>query len=115
MSIVPYVQALRSKDNVIVNRAAEALGTIGDPEAISPLIDALVTTHKYLIQPAGGGGPGEITAGFGTGGGDIIEIEFEHDDGRYVYELEIINPSGRVVEVKVDARTAEILEREEDE
>lgn len=47
--------------------------------------------------------------------GDIIEIEFERNDGRYVYELEIIDPSGRVVEVEVDARTAEILEREEDE
>ena len=46
--------------------------------------------------------------------GDIIEIEFEHDDGRYVYELEIIDPSGRVIEVEVDAKTAEILEREED-
>ncbi len=47
--------------------------------------------------------------------GDIIEIEFERNDGRYVYELEIIDPSGRVIEVEVDAKTAEILEREEDE
>lgn len=46
--------------------------------------------------------------------GDIIEIEFERNDGRYVYELEIIDPSGRVIEVEVDAKTAEILEREED-
>ena len=45
--------------------------------------------------------------------GDIIEIEFERDDGRYIYELEIIQPSGQVIEIKVDAATKVILEREE--
>jgi hypothetical protein len=68
VSIVPYVQALKSGDNIIVNRAGEALGVIGDPEAMSPLIDALVTTHKYTVQPSGGG-PGDITAGFSPSGG----------------------------------------------
>ncbi len=71
VSLFPYVQALSSKDNVIVNRAGEALGAIGDPAAISPLIDALVTRHKYQVQPSGpGSGPGGISAGFDpTGGG----------------------------------------------
>ncbi|MFD1332220.1 PepSY domain-containing protein [Methylopila musalis] len=45
-------------------------------------------------------------------GGDIIEIEFEHDDGRYIYELEIISPSGKLLEVKIDAATGVILSRE---
>lgn len=62
--IVPFVQALKSKDNKVVNLAGLALGQLGNPAAISPLIDALVTTHKYVIQPEGG----EITAGFGTPG-----------------------------------------------
>lgn len=70
VSIFPYVQALRSKDNVIVNRAGEALAVIGDPAAISPLIDALVTVHKFEIQPQGpGSGPGGISAGFDPSGG----------------------------------------------
>jgi hypothetical protein len=64
--ILPYVQALKSKDNVVVNRAGYALGRIAEPAAISPLIDALVTTHKYQIE----GGP-ELSAGFGTGGGGL--------------------------------------------
>ncbi|QRM54172.1 PepSY domain-containing protein [Sinorhizobium sp. BG8] len=46
--------------------------------------------------------------------GDIIEIEFEREDGRYIYELEIIQPSGQIVEVDVDASTMQILKREED-
>ncbi|MDC0935860.1 hypothetical protein OAS39_06210 [Pirellulales bacterium] len=62
----PYVDGLRSKDNEIVNQAAQALGAIGDREAISPLIDALVTRHSYIISP---GNPGGISAGLSNGGG----------------------------------------------
>jgi hypothetical protein len=69
VSIIPYVQALKHKDNVVVNRAGYALARLGDPAAISALIDALVTTHKYVID----GGP-EMSAGFdrsGRGGGGL--------------------------------------------
>lgn len=73
--ILPYVQALASRDNVIVNRAAEALAMIGDEAAISPLIDALVTRHKYQVQA---GNPGGISAGFGSssigGGGGGLSL-----------------------------------------
>ncbi|HYO25183.1 MAG TPA: hypothetical protein VEQ85_09545 [Lacipirellulaceae bacterium] len=71
VSILPYVQALKSKDNIVVNRAGDALKQIGNPAAISPLIDALVTTHKYLVQE---GNPGQMSAGFdpsGSGGGGL--------------------------------------------
>jgi hypothetical protein len=71
VSILPYVQALKDKDNLVVNRAGEALRQLGDPAAISPLIDALVTTHKYEISA---GNPGQMQAGFspsGTGGGGL--------------------------------------------
>jgi hypothetical protein len=67
IDISPYIKALKAKDNVIVNIAAEALGLIGNPEAISPLIDALVTTHKFKIEQVG-----EMSASFsrdGSGGG----------------------------------------------
>jgi len=66
--ILPYVQALKDKDNRVVNRAGYALGRIADPAAISPLIDALVTTHKYQVQPDSGGGD-QIVAGFSPSGG----------------------------------------------
>jgi uncharacterized membrane protein YkoI len=45
--------------------------------------------------------------------GDIIEIEFEVEDGRYIYEIELIQPSGQIVEIEVDALTKEIIESEE--
>jgi hypothetical protein len=66
LSLTPYVKALKSPDNIIVLRAAAALGRIGNPAAISPLIDALVTTHKYDNPDAA---PGEMNATFPTSGG----------------------------------------------
>lgn len=67
IDISPYIKALKAKDNEIVNIAAEALGLIGNPDAISSLIDALVTTHKFKIEQVG-----EMSASFsrdGSGGG----------------------------------------------
>lgn len=68
-----FIKELKSKDNVIVNRAAHCLGILGDPEATVPLIDALITPHKFAIT-TGSGNPGQIGAGFGgptdgSGGG----------------------------------------------
>jgi hypothetical protein len=50
--VTPYLRALKDKDNEIVNRAASALGQIGDRDAIGPLIDALITKHKVKISDA---------------------------------------------------------------
>lgn len=49
-----------------------------------------------------------------TLGGDIIGVELEFEDGRYVYEFEIVTPLGRLQEVYVDATTGRILKREDD-
>jgi hypothetical protein len=46
-----FVQMLHHKNNQVVNRAAAALGRLGDPEAVLPLIHALVTRHEALVQP----------------------------------------------------------------
>jgi hypothetical protein len=77
--VKPYVRALRNKDNEIVNRAGAALGQIGDRDALGPLIDALLTKHRFQISDGnpeqqgytfspqsggftfGGGGPKYVT------------------------------------------------------
>jgi hypothetical protein len=48
--VTPYLRALRNRDNAIINRAAAAIGQIGDPAAIGPLIDVLITRHKILAS-----------------------------------------------------------------
>lgn len=64
--IAYYVGRLRDRDNRVVNRAAVALGLMKDPSAIGPLIDALVTVHKYKVSR---GNPGAMSATFGKGPG----------------------------------------------
>ena len=41
--------------------------------------------------------------------GELVGVEFDRINGRYVYELKVISPAGRLREVRVDAMTAEIL------
>ena len=61
-----FVSKLRSKSNPEVNRAGVALREMGDAAAIGPLIDALITVHKFKIVT---GNPGQTSATFGNGGG----------------------------------------------
>jgi hypothetical protein len=49
--IKPYVESLTDEQNTRLNRAAHALGRLGDQSVISPLIDVLVTTHYVVLQP----------------------------------------------------------------
>lgn len=46
--------------------------------------------------------------------GEVIEVELEEDDGQESYEVAVLTPEGRKVEITVDARTGRVLEREED-
>lgn len=72
-----YVKALRSNDNVIVNRAAMALEKLGDQSTVGPLIDALVTKHKRVSGGSGGGDTysfSPTSGGFSMGGGGPKEI-----------------------------------------
>lgn len=47
--------------------------------------------------------------------GHAIEVELEREHGRYIYEIEWLDPEGRVWEFKIDARNGELLERERDD
>jgi hypothetical protein len=41
--------------------------------------------------------------------GQVIKIEFEHDDGRFIYELRVLHPGGEVSKLKVDAVDGRVL------
>jgi uncharacterized membrane protein YkoI len=40
--------------------------------------------------------------------GEVVKVHAEHEDGRWMYELRILDEKGRVFEVHVDAQTATI-------
>ena len=41
-------------------------------------------------------------------GGRIVGVEFEREDGRYIYEFKLLMPDGRLREVELDARTGDL-------
>lgn len=49
--------------------------------------------------------------------GRVIEIDLERDDGRWIYELELVSPGGVLYEMEIDAASGRVLEveREEDD
>lgn len=47
-------------------------------------------------------------------GNNIIDVEIDRKSGQWIYEFKLINNSGRLVEIEVDARTGTILKVEND-
>ena len=68
-----FLGCLKSKDNIRVNRAGIALGRMKDPATVVPLIEALVTKHKFQVIT--GPPPGATSATFDktghSGGGGL--------------------------------------------
>ncbi|GAD22333.1 PepSY domain-containing protein [Acidovorax sp. MR-S7] len=41
--------------------------------------------------------------------GQVLKIEFERDDGRYIYEIRLLQRDGRMAKLKVDAVDGRVL------
>lgn len=41
--------------------------------------------------------------------GQVVKIEFERDEGRYVYEIRLLQNDGRMAKLKVDALDGRVL------
>jgi hypothetical protein len=41
--------------------------------------------------------------------GQVLELELERDEGRWIYDIKLLEPGGRVAKLQVDAHTAEVL------
>ena len=42
--------------------------------------------------------------------GDILEVELDRDNMRFIYEITVLSPAGKVVEVRLDAKTAAVID-----
>jgi hypothetical protein len=85
----PFVAALKDNNNARVNRAAIALGRLNDKSAISPLIDALITTHRRVIN--NGPGADATTTTFTNSGallkkGEGAELQIAHVQNQAVLD-----------------------------
>lgn len=45
--------------------------------------------------------------------GQVLKVELESEDGRWVYEVKLLQPDGRLVKLQLDAATGEPLRRRE--
>lgn len=42
--------------------------------------------------------------------GQAVKVEFDEDDGRYIYEIRLLQNDGRMAKLKVDAVDGKVLE-----
>lgn len=85
--VAGFIRSLRSKDNMIVNRAGTALARMGDRSAVGPLIDALVTRHKYTLPSRN---PGNIGAGFSNDGSGGLSVGSQPRRVRVTHENQAV-------------------------
>jgi len=72
---------------------------------------ALALTERGVILPL----QSLIDDALGRYPGRFLEAELEYDDGRYIYELEIVTHDRRVLELEYDAVTGGLLDVDEDD
>lgn len=42
--------------------------------------------------------------------GQVLKVEFEHDDGRFIYEIRLLQQDGRRAKLKIDAVDGRVLQ-----
>jgi len=47
--------------------------------------------------------------------GEILEVELEKKHGRYIYEVDILDAASQVWELKLDAKSGQLLKMEQDD
>ncbi|MFV0445692.1 MAG: HEAT repeat domain-containing protein [Planctomycetaceae bacterium] len=117
-----YLPALRSKENVVVNRAGAALGRLGDVRNVPALIEALVTKHTYDVQVPVNELPGATVGSNGTFYGDPRtiaqylppEVDLALRSGQLPFGVQINRPMDprprfRQVRVRVDQQNDAVL------
>jgi len=114
-----YIEALTDKQNPVVNRAAAALGVIGDFRVVPALTRALVTSHKVAYDAPvqdnvsiGRTSDGRYSIGGQSGAVLPPNVEILLRTGQLPYGVQVLNPQGiktRRVSVRVNVRNEEVL------
>lgn len=43
--------------------------------------------------------------------GQVLDVELERENGRWIYEIKLLQPSGQRIKLEIDARTADVIQR----
>jgi hypothetical protein len=116
-----YVEALEDEANNIVQRAAIALGTVGDDKVVPSLIRALITNHKVTVTvlvPSAvsveRGADGRYSVGGSSSSGLPLDVEIALRTGQLPYGVRTSGPPPgmeyRNVTVRVDVQNDKVLE-----
>ena len=84
---------------VMVLRVEEILDGAGVEYRLMELTDRAVSVEDVVRLSKG-----EINPGW-----RLLEVEFEDDDGQWIYELEVLKEDGEVIELQYDAETGQYL------
>ena len=76
----------RADDHDDHERARHAVQS-GQIRPLSEVLDALKKSHP----------------------GQVLEVELEQDDGQWLYEIKLLQTDGRLIKLKVNARTAQMI------
>lgn len=96
--------ALLTALSLILVAAAQARDLDQD-EALRLRRDGVIQPLQQLLQQGMARHPGAR----------LLEAELEQDDGRYIYEIELLTRDGRVRELEFDAASGQLLKDEEDD
>lgn len=107
------------KSTVFLKKQLSQLLFVAVTSALGFSVAASENDHERAMQAmqAGEIKPlAEILATFADGQATrVVEVELEQKRGRWIYEFKLLEQSGLVREIKVDARTAEILQSKYDD
>lgn len=87
-----FIHLLQDKENWRVNRAAECLARLEDPDSTLPLINALVTTHIKQISAGSNGGLSFNSAGGFSVGGKPQFRKVEYNNESVLTALTTLHP-----------------------
>jgi len=45
--------------------------------------------------------------------GHVLDVELDREHGRWIYEIKLLQPGGQRVKLKLDARSAELIQRKD--
>ncbi|MCK7575538.1 MAG: PepSY domain-containing protein [Chromatiales bacterium] len=103
MTPVAHLSCLLFIGSMVFN--TEAVGDHLDHDSVKRLRDegrilsmSEVMQRAALIQP-----------------GQLLEAELDREDGRYVYEIRILDPAGRIHELELDAAGGALIESSRDD